>query len=191
MGASNIFSRRRGPRTVLVALTWFGIAVATGTAAGASSRQPMLATTSNSDGIVLLALGGGVLLLGLFGFFLFTWSRKRRRPAQCQEERDALAQAEQAVQYWEAARAHLEAVQRGRPTSISANDEASHASLVAKAVDGLRAAIKQRGQCQMDLIHCMASGVPSVAGATVPTEPQPFFIPGSDQSSRSSSNRTD
>jgi hypothetical protein len=177
MGASSTFtSRLRLALAVAVA----GTGVLTSTTAGASSSPPLLATTSNADGIVLIALGGGVLLLGVIGFVIFSWSRKKRRPGQCADQREALAQAEKAVEYWQAARAHLEAVERTRSTTDVTSDGASHASLVAKAVDGLSAAIKQRDQCQMDLIHCMASGVPGLpVVASAPVQPQPFFIPGS------------
>jgi hypothetical protein len=136
-------------------------------------------SASNSDGIVLIALGGGVLLLAVIGFVIFSWSRKKRRPVQCADQREALAQAEKAVEYWEAARSHLEAVERTRSTAGVTGDDPSHASLVAKAVDGLSAAMQQRDQCQMDLIRCMASGVPGLSvPAPAPTAPQPFFIPG-------------
>jgi biopolymer transport protein ExbB/TolQ len=179
MGASSIFlSRLR--RALALAVALGAVSALTSTSADASSRAPILATTSNSDGIVLIALGGGVLLLGVIGFVIFSWSRKKRRPSQCADQREALAQAEKAVEYWEAARAHLEAVGRARSTVDVASDNSSHASLVAKAVEGLSAAMKQRDQCQMDLIHCMASGVPGLAViAPAPLAPQPFFIPGS------------
>jgi predicted lipid-binding transport protein (Tim44 family) len=180
MDASSIFTSRRLRRTLVVAVAVGGVSALTSASADASSRQTILASTSNSNGVVLIALGGGVLLLGVIGFFLFTWSRRKRRPSQCEEQREALAQAEKAVQYWEAARAHLEAVARARSTAEASSDS-SHASLVAKAVDGLSAAMKQRDQCQMDLIHCMASGAPGLhVVAPTPVEPQPFFIPGTD-----------
>jgi hypothetical protein len=118
-------------------------------------------------------------LLGVIGFVIFSYSRKKRRPMQCADEREALAQAEKAVEYWQAARAHLEGVERARSTEGVASDDSSHASLVAKAVDGLSAAIKQRDQCQMELIRCMASGVPMPVIVPAPVDPQPFFIPGS------------
>jgi len=191
MDASNRFSRGRALRTLLTTLFALGVTTASATSAGASSRQSILATTSKSNGIVLLALGGGILLLGIIGFAFYSFSRRKRRPTPCDEQREALAQAEQAVQYWEAARAHLETAQRGRSASGAANDDASHESLVSKASDGLRAAMKQRDQCQLDLIHCMASGVPSVRVSAPAPESQPFFIPGSDRSSPSNPPRTD
>jgi hypothetical protein len=180
MAASTTFTRIGIRRTLVVAATMGVVSAVRVTAAGASTRSPLLATASNTDGVVLIALGGGVLLLGVIGFVIFSWSRKKRRPSQCAQQREALAQAEQAVQYWQAARSHLEAVERARANVEAAGDEASHASLVAKAVDGLNAAMKQRDQCQLDLIHCMASGAPGVPTlAPTPPEPQPFFIPGS------------
>jgi hypothetical protein len=112
MDASNRFSRGRVLRTLLTVLSALGVTTVCATGAGASSRQSILATTSKSDGVVLLALGGGVLLLGIIGFAFYSFSRRKRRPTPCDEQREALAQAEQAVQYWEAARAHLEAGER-------------------------------------------------------------------------------
>jgi hypothetical protein len=178
MGASSTFTSRL---RLAFAVAVGGTGVLTSTTAGASSRLPVLAaSTSNADGIVLLALGGGVLLLGVIGFVIFSYSRKKRRPMQCADQREALAQAEKAVEYWQAARAHLEGVESARSTEGVASDDSSHASLVAKAVDGLSAAIKQRDQCQMELIRCMASGVPGLpVVASAPDQPQPFFIPGS------------
>ncbi|HEY5009502.1 MAG TPA: hypothetical protein VIH73_00005 [Acidimicrobiales bacterium] len=176
--SSTFTSRLR--RTLALAVALSGISSVMSTTADASPSTPMLAASSHADGIVLIALGGGVLLLGVIGFVIFSWSRKKRRPLQCADEREALAQAEKAVEYWETARAHLEAVERTRSSGDVTSDDASHASLVTKAVDGLRAAMKQRDQCQMDLIHCMASGVPGLPViAAVPADPQPFFIPGS------------
>ncbi|MGB8196025.1 MAG: hypothetical protein WCF25_03355 [Acidimicrobiales bacterium] len=178
--AASSRSSSRVRRTLGVAATVGSVSALWGSAASASTTSPLLATTSNTDGVVLIALGGGVLLLGVIGFVVFSWSRKKRRPSQCAEQREALAQAEQAVQYWQAARTHLEAVERTRSNVAATSDDASHASLVAKAVDGLSAAMKQRDQCQLDLIHCMASGVAGVPTlAPAPPEPQPFFIPGS------------
>jgi hypothetical protein len=144
--------------------------------AGASSRQPItIATTSSTDGAVLLALGGAVLVLGGIGFVAFTWSRRKRRPVHCAEEREALALAERAVQYWQTARSHLEVAER---THVDApGEDPSHESLVAKADAGLKNAIHERDQRQLELIHCMASGVPAMP--VVPTlQPQPFFTPG-------------
>jgi hypothetical protein len=183
MGASSSFTSRRVRHTVVSAVATGAVVALVSSSAGASTSMPTLATASNADGIVLIALGGGVLLLGVIGFVIFSWSRKKRRPSQCADQREALAQAEKAVEYWEAARAHLEAVERVRSTPELASGDASHASLVAKAVDGLSAAMKQRDQCQMDLIHCMASGVPGLPLiAPAPVDPRPFFIPGSNDS---------
>jgi hypothetical protein len=138
--------------------------------------------TASSSGGVLIALGGAVLVLGIVGFVVFTWSRRKSRPSQCAEQREALALAERTVQYWQAARAHLEAVEKERTHVDVASDGSSHATLVAKAVEGLNLAVRQRDQCQLDLIHCMASGVPAVP--VIPTlQPQPFLMPGPDGAS--------
>jgi hypothetical protein len=180
MGASRSIVGRRVRRARGV-VTSFGVATVIGAlasaTAGASSRQAIsFATTSSTDGAVLLALGGGVLVLGGIGFVVFTWTRRKRRPVQCAEQREALELAERAVQYWQAARAHLEAVEKER-TQVDASGGASHESLVAKADEGLNHAMQQRDQCQLDLIHCMASGVPAVP--VIPSQvPQPFFTPG-------------
>jgi hypothetical protein len=180
MGASSLVTSSRVRRTLVSAGAIGAVSAFVSTTAGASSSAHLLATTSNADGIVLIALGGGVLLLAVIGFVIFSWSRKKRRPSQCADQREALAQAEKAVEYWEAARAHLEAVGRTQSTQDVASDDSTHATLVAKAVDGLSGAMKQRDQCQMDLIHCMASGVPGLPViAPVPVDPQPFFIPRS------------
>src|SRR5580658_2204871 len=124
--------------------------------AGASSRLTIIATTSSNDGAVLIALGGAVLVLGGIGFVTFTWSRRKRRPVQCAEQREALELAERAVQYWQAARAHLEVAERTHADAPS--EGPSHESLVAKADAGLKSAMQERDQRQLELIHCMASG---------------------------------
>jgi Na+/melibiose symporter-like transporter len=149
----------------------------TSSSAGASSRQAIaIATTSSNDGALLLALGGAVLVLGGIGFVMFTWSRRKRRPVQCAEQREALELAERAVQYWQAARTHLEVTER---THVDTPSEGpSHASLVAKAEAGLKSAMQERDQRQLELIHCMASGP---AMPVMPTlQPQPFFTPGAE-----------
>jgi hypothetical protein len=152
-------------------------------AAGASNRVAMVTATTSSSGAVLLALGGGVLVLGVIGVVGFTWSRRRRRPGQCAEQREALELAERVVRYWEGARAHLETAERQRALGDAAEDP-THAPQLAKAVEGLRTAIAQRDQRQLELIHCMASGVPGVPVIpTAPLQPQPFFIPGTDATS--------
>src|ERR1700691_1474042 len=110
MGASSIVTSRLH-RTLALVTAVGGIVALTSTTADASTSAPVLgAATSNADGIVLIALGGGVILLAVIGFVIFSWSRKKRRPGQCADQREALAQAEKAVEDWQAARAHLEAV---------------------------------------------------------------------------------
>lgn len=151
----------------------------TSSTAGAFSPREIATTSSTKGGVVLLILGGGFLLLGAVGFFVFTWSRRKRRPSECAEQRAALALAERAVRYWEGVRAHLEAVERERTLTDARVDEPSHASLVAKAEEGLSSAMRQRDQCQMELIRCMASGVPMAAVTSQPPlEPQTFPAPG-------------
>jgi hypothetical protein len=158
--------------------------------AGASSRL-VLATAATSHGSegVLLALGAGVLVLGGIGFLVFAWTSRKRRPSQCAEQREALELAERAVRYWEAARAHLEAVEQGRTlVEGAARKDQAHASLVAKAIDGLSSAMRQRDQCQMNLIRCMASGVPAVPVITpTPLDAQPYFTPRADGATSSES----
>ncbi len=180
------------PVVTLVGMVLTSVVFAT-SAAGASSRPAFVATTtSTKSGVVLLILGGAVLVLGGAGFLLFTWSRRKRRPSECTEQREALELAERAVRYWEGARAHLEAVERERTLTDVAVEEPSHASLVAKAIDGLNSAMRQRDQCQMELIRCMASGVPMVAVNTpAPLEPQAFPAPRSDGTPPSSPYPTD
>jgi len=162
-----------------------GLSTALSSPASASGRSPFGAVaTSSSSGAGLVALGGAVLLLGGVGFVIFTWTRRKRRPNQCAEQREALELAERSVRYWEAARAHLQAVELQRsPLDGTVRDEPAHASLVAKAAEGLDAATKQRDERQMELIRCMASG------GTVPMVPsvhsEPFFTPGPDGTSPS------
>jgi hypothetical protein len=185
MGATMKTSGER-IRRGLSLVAFVGVALGLGTrqsVAGASSRDVFTATTtSSSNGAVLIALGCGVLVLGGIGFVVFTWSRRKRVPSQCAEQREALELAERAVLYWEAARAHLEAVDRERRLVDNvASDNSTHASLVAKAVEGLHTAMKQRDDRQMELIHCMAGGIPGTPTATsAPIHRQPFFTPGID-----------
>ena len=194
MGATR-YSRGGPIRRALSTMTVVGAAMGLGTAltspAGASSRQAVGTTTSSSSGAALIALGGGVLLLGGIGIVIFTWTRRKRQPSQCAQEREALELAERAVRYWEAARTHLESVERQRTVvDRAARDEPAHASLVAKAVDGLNTAAKQRDERQMDLIRCMASGVPAMP--VIPAaHPQPFFTPGPDGTSPSGAPNAD
>jgi hypothetical protein len=192
MGANTTGTNRRirgGPLTT--ATLGFVLALASWpSSAGASSRLAVTTTSPGSGGVLLL-LGGAVLVLGGIGFFVFTWTRRKNRPNQCAAQREALEQAERAVRYWEGARSHLEAVERERTLIDAPSDEPAHATLVAKAVEGLNNAMKQRDQCQMDLIRCMASGVAAVPiNSTAPLDAQPFFIPGPDGTTPSSPNTT-
>ena len=171
---------RRGGASLaaVVGVAWSVDALAP-SVAGASGRYPLATTTSStSGGGVLLILGAAVLVLGGAGFLGFTWVRRKRQPTQCAEQREALELAERAVRYWEAARAHLETVTKEQGQD-GAGGGASHATLMANAVEGLRSAMKERDQRQMDLIQCMAIG-----GARVPVVPpanaQPFFTPPTD-----------
>lgn len=173
--------KRRGLST----LALIGIAVVLDTlsasAAGASSRS-VVATTSTSSAGVLLVLGGTVLVLGIIAFVVFNYTRRKRTPGQCADQREALELAEKSVQYWEAARAHLADVERQRTHGEgTAFDASAHDSLVAKANEGLTSAVRQREECQMELIRCMASGVPAVPVIPQTSAPtQPFFTPGID-----------
>jgi len=141
----------------------------------AANQVASSATTTNTNGGLLIGLGVGVLVLGGVGFVVLSYSRKKRRPAQCADQRDALAAAERALHYWEGALAHIQAVDRDR-LSARANDaregsdsddpvagDADHESLRAKSQGGYAAAVKYRDQCQLDLINCMASGGGKVA----------------------------
>jgi hypothetical protein len=161
--------------------------------AEAASRQTLAtATTSPGSEGVLLALGAGVLVLGFIGFFVFTWTRRKNRPGQCAEQREALELAERAVRYWDAARAHFETVENHpKPVDGAASEQEAQASLVAKAVEGMNNAIKQRDQCQMELIRCMASGPVVPVIAPVPSDSQPFFTPRNDGTTSSGTSMPD
>ena len=183
---------RRTLSTMAVLGGAMGLGTALTSPAGASGRQAVgTTTTSSGSGAVLIALGGGVLLLGGVGVVIFTWTRRKRQPSQCAEQREALELAERAVRYWEAARSHLESVERERTVVDSAaRDEPAHASLVAKAVEGLNTAAKQRDERQMDLIRCMTSGVHAMP--VIPAvHPQPFFTSGPDGTSPSGAPNAD
>jgi hypothetical protein len=188
------YSRGGLTRRALSTLGVLGAATGLGAAltspAGASGRQSFgTVATSNSSGAGLIALGGGVLVLAGVGFVIFTWTRRKRKPNQCADQREALELAERAVRYWEAARAHLESVERQRTVLDAAPDEPAHASLVAKAAEGLNTATKQRDERQMDLIRCMALGgaVPVIPSALS----QPFFTPGPEGTPPSSAPNAD
>jgi hypothetical protein len=182
---------RRALSTMVIPSAAMGLSVALTSPAGATDRQSVgIIATSSNNGAGLVALGGGVLLLGGIGFVIFTRVRRQRKPSECAEQREALELAERAVQYWEAARAHLETVERPRTVVDNApRDEPAHASLMAKALEGLDTALKQRDERQMDLIRCMASG------GLMPIVPsphsQPFFTPGPDGTSSSSAPNAD
>jgi hypothetical protein len=181
---------RRALSTLTVVGATFALGSFLAPTAEAANRPAVVVATSNGSGAVLLALGAAVLVLGGVGFVVFTYARRKRQPGRCDPQREALELAEKSVKYWEAARAHLEAVERERTASDeSASDEPSHATLVANALNGLQAAMKQRDECQMDLIRCMASGVPAVP--VIPNGPspgQPFFTPESDGPTSSAPN---
>jgi hypothetical protein len=183
MGAHRIVTLVENPRRSIVTLVGAAVVVdvVASSRAGASSREAMVATTTSSgSGAVLLALGGAVLVLGIVGFVVFTYTRRKRKPGQCDAQREALELAERSVKYWEAARSHLETVERERTmVDRTANGE-SHASLVAKAANGLKAAMIQRDECQLELIRCMASGVPAVPVIPAQAPVQPFFTPGTE-----------
>lgn len=135
----------------------------TPSAFGASTTAGVTAPRS---GGLLIGLGLGVLVLGTVGFVAFTFARKKRRPSECGEQRDALASAERALQYWEGAIAHIQLVDRDRSGAAARGDEASragsahadvdHESLRSKSQLGYEAAVQHRDQCQLDLINCMA-----------------------------------
>lgn len=153
------------------------------TSAGASSRQTLTATTTPGNAGPLLALGATVLVLGCIGIVGFFWMRRKRRPNECAEEREALELAERAVRYWEGARAHLEAAEKERMgTDAVANEDPAHASSEAKAIDGLNNAMQLRDQRQMDLIRCVTANSGAALPTSTPPESQPFFIPRDDGS---------
>lgn len=169
-----------------------GIDVVPYSAASASGRPSLTATTSTNTGVVLLALVGGLLVLVGIGAVAFTLARRKKRPVPCAEQREALALAEKAVQYWEAVRAHVVAVETERLSAEGVeSDDATHATQLAKAVEGLSSAVKQRDQCEMDLIHCMASGAQMAPPIAAPPKDQPFFIPETDETSTENSPHAD
>jgi hypothetical protein len=155
---------------------------------GATTFATSTTSTPTNSG-VLIGLGAGVIVIGGVGFVVMTYARKKRRPSQCGEQRDALASAERALQYWEGALAHIQTVDRDRlgarrngaidgedPNSAGPSD-VDHESLRTKSQSGYAAAVKYRDQCQLDLIHCMASGGGKSAplGQLTPQQPSiPF-----------------
>jgi len=114
---------------------------------------------------LLLAMGAGVLILGVGGFTILTWSRRKRAPQECALEREALEVAEQAVRHWEGALAHLQNAAQSHDVAGVDNAGAegtsreTQASLLQKAMSGHASALKIRDERQLDLIRCMASGV--------------------------------
>ena len=190
MGASRNNCARAIRRTLAGATfvgVSLGIVVVPYSAASASGRPSFTATTSTSTGVVMLALVGGLLVLVGIGAVAFTLARRKKRPVPCAEQRDALALAEKAVQYWEAVRAHVVAVEAERLRGDDAqSDDEAHATQMAKAVDGLSAAKKQRDQCEMDLIHCMAAGAQAATPVASSPQSQPFFIPETGTSTENS-----
>ena len=169
--------RRSLPKLAAVCVALSAITLQS-TIAGASNRQTIAATTTAGNAGVLLALGVSVIVLGGIGFAGFTWMRRKRRPNECAEQREALELAERAVRYWQGARAHLEAAEAERMRAgVGANEDETHGSLVANAIDGLKNAIHQRDQCQMDLIRCMAAGSAATVPMSMASDSQPFFMP--------------
>jgi hypothetical protein len=146
-------------------------------AAFAANKVASSATTTTKGGL-LIGLGAVVLILGIAGFVVIKYSRKQRRPAPCADQRDALAAAERAIQYWEGALAHMQAVDRdrfrdrangigdGAESDDPTSPDVVHESSRTKSQSGYAAAVKYRDQCQLDLINCMAS----VGVNTVPIE---------------------
>lgn len=136
---------------VLVLLTespaW-GVALATKTA------------NATSGAGLLIAMSAGVVILGIAGFIVLTWSKRKRAPQQCASEREALELAERAVRYWEGALAHLQhSANQGQTTSdLATEGRESEASLLEKAKTGHAKAVQARDECQLELIRCMASG---------------------------------
>jgi hypothetical protein len=147
------------------------------------------ATSSPTNSGLLIGLGAGVIIIGGVGFVVLSYSRKKRRPTQCGEQRDALAAAERALQYWEGALAHIQSVDRDRFSAQSnsvvdganpndpAPSDVDHESLRTKSQSGYAAAVKYRDQCHLDLINCMASGGGKSAslGQMMPQQPPTPF----------------
>ncbi len=150
----------------------------------ASNSTP---TTTNNAGL-LIGLGAGVLIIGGIGFVILTYSRKKRRPSQCAEQRDTLAAAERALQYWEGALAHIQTLDQnhfsvgaigvvdGTDPRAPVTSDVDHETLRRKSQSGYAAAVQYRDQCQLDLIRLMAlgGGPTTLSGELLP---QPPVIP--------------
>jgi hypothetical protein len=180
---------RANPRWILAATVWstflFSFSVADAHSASGATLDAAKATTQSTNGGLLIGLGAGVLVIGGVGFVVLSYSRKKRQPSQCSEQRDALAAAERAIQYWEGALAHIQSVDRDRFTSRATNGadgvaqlndaspDVDHESLRTKSQNGYAEAVKYRDQCQLDLINCMASGGLKAAplGQLLPQQP--------------------
>lgn len=180
----------RGSRILAVTLcsvSWYSLVnIRAAFAANDVTSNPTTTTTNN--GGLLIGLGAGVLIIGGIGFFVLSYSRKKRHPSQCAEQRETLADAERALHYWEGALAHIQAVDRDHfsrrvlgvgdeaDLQVPAASDVDHEALLAKSQSGYAAAERYRDQCQLDLIHCMARG----GGTSVSSDqllPQPPAIP--------------
>lgn len=115
-----------------------------------------LAASTTSAG-PLLFMGAAVVLLAVMGFTFLAASRRKKRPEECAEQRAALAAAENALQSWQRAVAHLQVVESGEASSHLTDDGSGEglAERLQKAIDGRSAAARHRDQCQLELIHCL------------------------------------
>lgn len=129
---------------------------------GAGTLAASTSGNATSGAGLLLAMGAGVLLLGIGGFTVLTLSRRRRAPQQCALEREALEVAEQAVRYWEGALAHLKNNAQSDNANAGRTPGETQASLLDKAESGHAKAVQARDERQLDLIRCMASGTSNV-----------------------------
>jgi hypothetical protein len=145
-----------------------------------ASASTKTASATSGAGL-LIAMSAGVVILGIGGFIVLTWSKRKRAPQQCASEREALELAEQAVRYWEGALAHLQhsANQDQTTSDLAVEGRESQASLLEKAKSGHAKAVQVRDECQLDLIRCMASGaVPSRMGDRSASTLEPLRIDG-------------